>query len=197
MEKKDVTERYTASTPELIKAFSRHLKDIGVKLSPVQIDYLANAYLGQFPHMVAAATNHIFETKSNRKDMGEAASGSNHDNPLLARFTTNPAESRHVNDAYDLAKQAGLTAATVKSMIKDGRADEAREYQKDQFKKYGTPQQATAFTNQMGFFRRQVDSINENANLSGDQKQQKLEDLYKRRDAAAKNWLAMIEKRGQ
>ena len=193
MEKKDVTERFNASTPEAMKAFSRQLADAGVKLSPVQLDYLANAYLGQLPHMVGALTNHVFETKSNVKDAGEDATGTARDNPLLSRFVPNPTESRNVNDAYTRAKQADLTDATVKSMVKDGRGTEAKAYQKEQLAKYGSPQQAKAFENQMGFFKRREETIRSNKALSGDAKQAKLEDLYARKDAAAANWLKIVD----
>lgn len=193
MDRKDTTEKFAANTPEMMKEFSRHLVDMGVNLSPVQLDYLANAYLGQLPHMVGLLTNHMFETKSDVHDAGEAPTGTAHDNPLLARFAVNPAESRNVNDAYTRAKQADLTDATVKSMVKDGRAADAKAYQQEQLAKYGSPQQAKAFENQMGFFKRQEEAIRSTKALSGDAKQAKLEDLYKRKDAAAANWLKIVD----
>lgn len=192
MEKKASAERYTSGTPELMKAFSRQLNAVGVELSPVQIDYLAGAYLGQFPHMVAAATNNIFETKSQAKETGERPTGSKHDNPLLARFTTNPAESRNMNDAYDIAKAAGQTEATFKAMVKDGRMKEAAEYRKAQIAKYGTPESAARFTKIMGYYKRQIDAVTDNSALSGDAKQARIEQLYVARDKAAKDWMSNV-----
>lgn len=195
MQRNAVQERYAANTPEAMKLMSRHLVDMGVNLSPVQISYLANAYLGQLPHMVGLLTNSVFETKSQDKDTGEKPTGTAHDNPLLARFTRNQSESRHVNNAYAIAKKALETSGTVKKMVEDGRKTEAAEYQKEQIAKYGTAQQATAFTNQMGFLTRKIASIKADAKLSADEKQAQIEAVYAKKNDMAKAWLARIEAR--
>lgn len=195
MQRNAVQERYAANTPEAMKLLSRHLADMGVNLSPVQIDYLANSYLGQLPHMVGMLTNSVFETKSQDKDTGEKPTGTAHDNPLLARFTRNPSESRYVNNAYATAKKALETSGTVKKMVEDGRKTEAAEYQKEQIAQYGTAQQATAFTNQMGFLTRKIASIKADAKLSADEKQSQIEAVYAKKNDMAKAWLARIEAR--
>ena len=193
MDKLATTEKFAANTPEMMKEFSRQLVDAGVNLSPVQLDYLSNAYLGQLPHMVGMLTNHLFETKSATHDSGEAPTGTAKDNPLLARFVRNPKESRNVNDAYTRVDHAMLTDATIKSMKQDGRAAQAEAYRKEQLAQYGTPQQARAFQNQMGFMKRQEDAIKLDKSLDGPGKQKKIEELYKRRDAVAANYLKIVD----
>ena len=193
MDKLATTEKYAGNTPEMMKEFSRHLVDMGVNLSPVQLDYLSNAYLGQLPHMVGMVTNHLFETKSATHDGGEAPTGTAKDNPLLSRFVPNPKESRNVNDAYTRVDHAMLTDATIKAMKTDGRAAQAEAYRKEQLAQYGTPQQARAFQNQMGFMKRQEEAIKLDKTLDGPGKQKKIEELYKRRDAAAANYLKIVD----
>jgi hypothetical protein len=86
-----------------------------------------------------------------------------------------------------------LTDATIKAMKTDGRAPQAEAYRKEQLAQYGTPQQARAFQNQMGFMKRQEEAIKLDKSLDGPGKQKKIEELYKRRDAAAANYLKIVD----
>ena len=56
--------RVNANTTELAKMLAKVVPG----LSPVQIEHLANGYLGQAPMMIAAMANKLFETT----DTGEA-----------------------------------------------------------------------------------------------------------------------------
>jgi hypothetical protein len=188
MQTKDTTQRYTVNTPEAYKAFSRALVDSGVRLSPVQIDYLANAYLGQFPHMLATLTNHVFDTQQDNA----APTPTAHDNPVLAGYTRNPNESRYVTDAYEIAKKAALTDATVKSMLQEHRVEDAKAYRQQQYEQYGNPKAAKQFEALMGTLKQRETHIREDDTLSADAKRAQLDALNAARSLRAQKYLQQV-----
>ena len=74
-----------------------------------QIEYLANAYVGQLPQVVAVLTNDIFAKASS----GDVERPTKHvsDYPLIGRFVQSEKGMEDVSQAYDRAAEALATIA--------------------------------------------------------------------------------------
>lgn len=191
MQRVGKTQRFNASTSEAAKRFSERLVAMGVPLSPIQIEFLAKSYLGELPHIVAAMTNQLFDTGA--VDKGAAREKDASENPFYGRFLAKTNQSKVITDSYDRANEARMIEPTAASIQKEKGAEAARAYRKEALKKYGTPQQAAAFTTYLGALRKQMARVETSKELSGAEKATKRAELQRKMAERARTYYAGAE----
>lgn len=185
MEHLDPSQRFTARTTELAKRMSEEMTAAGVKLSPVQLEYLANSYFGQFPHAVATMVNQVFDDK---RPGVERAAGNLADNPWISRFVQSQKRPDDTNHMYEAADNADTAKATFDHLIKSGDTAKALSYMKEHRTEYMSENMTNSFKQQMKKLTDAENVISNAANIPAAAKQQRLDNLDRIKETLAGNY---------
>jgi Large polyvalent protein associated domain 38 len=169
MSRKTVDERYTQTTSELAKAFSKALP----MLSPIQIEHIVKGYLGSLPLAAANVTNSLF-TKGTT---GEAPEARASDMPVVGGLFQRKYGGAESDVVYGLAKEATAAADTYRSMLKEGRIEDAKEFLENNRAQIFAGKAGRRYENVMGSLRTQQDVIINNKKLSDVEKRAKIDSL--------------------
>ena len=173
-------ERFNVHTSEAAKLLSNALNSQGVRLSPLQLEYLSNAYFGQLPHTVALLTDSLFENSDVAKPAGHTS-----DNPFFGRFFQNNRGTDDIEHMYEIATQAKEASDTFKEMAKAGRADDARKFFEEHKQEIAVQKSAAAFTAKMAKLKQAEAAITNAPSMSAEEKQTQLDRLQETRKAIA------------
>jgi len=192
MEHLSPEERYNQRTTEAAKAMSKHLVDMGVKLSPMQIEYLSNAYLGQFPQAVATMTNQAFADASK----GEKPTGHASDTPLIGRFFQGKRTNDDVSHVYEQANASIEAKDTYTKKLKDGRSAEALAYFEQHKKDIALAPAMQKFQTALRNLAKAEQAVTNSPDMSGADKQEKLDRLREAKQTIAKQYRAAVQNVG-
>jgi len=192
MEHLSPEERYNQRTTEAAKAMSKHLVDMGVKLSPMQIEYLSNAYLGQFPQAVATMTNQAFADASK----GEKPTGHASDTPLIGRFFQGNRTNDDVSHVYEQANASIEAKDTYTKKLKDGRSAEALAYFEQHKKDIALAPAMQKFQTALRNLAKAEQAVTNSPDMSGADKQEKLDRLREAKQTIAKQYRAAVQNVG-
>lgn len=187
----DPTQQFTARTTEAAKRMAEGLNSMGVKLSPIQLEYLANAYLGQLPVAVAQMTNEVFapleklNIERPTKRMSEM--------PIIGGFFQNKRGAEDVEHMYEFAAKAKEADATF-NHLKDRDPTAAREYLLEHKPEIAMAKFASEFTKVMGNLKKMEDLIRDNPRMDGDTKLAKLEQINEQRQKIAENFRSVLKR---
>ena len=93
--------------------------------------------------------------------------------------------TQYQTDFYDALREADQLYRTVRAYREEGRLDEARELQADSRDKLRHRPALGFARRQLGVIRNQMESVRRDKDLSGEVKQQRLDDLQRRSNAIA------------
>lgn len=187
----DPTQQFTARTSEAAKRMAEGLNAMGVKLSPIQLEFLSNAYLGAMPVAVAQMTNDVFTPleKANierpTKHMSEM--------PVIGGFFQNKRGTEDVEHMYEFATQAKMANDTFKHLA-DTDPAAAKDYLLEHKPEIAMAKFAGEFTKVMGNFKKMEDLIRDNPRMDGDTKQAKLDQINQQRQKIAENFRAVLKR---
>jgi len=152
-------ERFGKTTSELAKSLSSALAQQpleAVKLSPLQIEHLANGYLGQLPVIVARMVNSVFADADAQKTE-PAARGS--DTPVFGSLFQRKYGGGPADLAYAQAQALEEAANTYQKMLKEGRVAAAAEFKENATVVIASPELAKRFTTQMSAFSKAEEAL--------------------------------------
>jgi len=174
---KSVEERYNANTTELAKAVSK----FAPVLSPIQIERIVGGYFGQLPIAVMAATNGLFrdgEVEPVPKNLSEMS--------LIGAAFQKKYGGADADTMYRLADEALQAKRDFDSMKREGRVADARDYVENHRTELRVAPLALQYQKLMGNFRTMEERIR-GANMPGDEKRKRIDELEKRKqDLASK-----------
>ena len=179
MQRKSPDQRFGQGTTELAKALSKALPI----LSPVQIEHIVRGYMGSLPLAAASATNSLFA----QRDTGEKAERRASDLPVIGSLFQREYGGADTDVVYGLAKEAVTAADTYRSMLKEGRKEEAADYLEQNHAQIFAASAGRKYENVMGTLRTRADIIQSNKTLSAPDKRAKLDaiDALKQKETAA------------
>lgn len=192
MEGKDPVYQFTSRTTEFAKRMAEMLNAAGMKLSPIQLEYLSNSYLGGLPVAVAQMTNQVFAPLE-QVNM-ERPTGRMSDMPVFGGFFQNKRGTEDIEYMYEFADKAKMAASTFDDLKSKGKAAEAREYLLEHRPEIAMSKFASEFTKVMGNFKKMEDMIRDNPRMSGDEKQKRIEAIQAQRQAIAENFRAVVKR---
>ena len=169
MQRKSIDERYNNATTEWAKAMSKAIP----VLSPIQVDYMVKGYLGQLPIAAMKAADGLFKSA----DTGEKPAMRASDLPIIGGQFQRKYGGAETDVVYDLAKHATQASDTYKSMLKQGRRDDAKEYLEDHRGEIYAAGASSRFEKVMGALRMQEDIARNNKTMTPDEKRAKLDAL--------------------
>jgi len=174
---KSVEERYNANTTELAKAISK----AAPVLSPIQIERIVSGYFGQIPIAVMAATNGLFkdgQVEPVPKNLSEM--------PLIGAAFQKKYGGADADVMYKLADEAMQAKRDLDGMRREGRAADAKDFIQNHRTELIVAPMALQYQKLMGNIRSMEERIR-GANMPGDEKRKRIDDLEKRKqDLASK-----------
>ena len=179
-------ERFNARTTEAAKRLSEQLQSAGVQLSPMQIEYLSNAYVGQLPQAIATMTNQVFASAA-LADVNKPA-GHTSDIPIIGRFFQNTRGGEDVTQMYDRADKAIEAKATFNHMSQAGRTQDAKDYLKEHRVDIALHPLANSFRSSMLKLNKARDAVANQPKVSAEAKQARLDEIDATRNAIAKKF---------
>jgi hypothetical protein len=190
MQRLEPQERYTADSTLIARGMSAALnaamRVVAPRVdgpSPVQIDYLANAYGSWLATSVMGMADTVARSLSSEPERpagdfwAKATQG-------LVRTDTAP-QSRYVDMLYEQGKQIEEAHATFLNLAKLGRGEEARAFAQDreeELSKYPAFERVKRLEGQIN---QQIRVITDDAKLSGEQKRVKIMQLNAMKNRAA------------
>ena len=182
--------RFNARTTEAAKAFSKHLVDMGVPLSPVQLEYLSNAYLGGLPLAVAAMTNAALADATK----GERITKHMSEEPFVGSFYQNEKGTEYVSKMYDRAKEATEAKSTFDQYRKQGDLVAAKEFLQAHRTDIALEPVSAAYKKAMGELRLKENQILNHGGLSGDEKQARVDQIIALRSQRSKQFNDVMQR---
>jgi len=174
---KSVEERYNANTTELAKAMSK----FAPVLSPIQIERIVSGYFGQIPLAVLAATNGLFkdgEVEPVPKNLSEMS--------FIGSAFQKKYGGADADVMYKLADEAMQAKRDFDAMKREGRAADAKDFVENHRTELRVAPMALQYQKLMGNIRAMEERIR-GANMPGDEKRKRIDDLEKRKqDLASK-----------
>jgi hypothetical protein len=186
MQDKTVAERFNTSTTEAAKAMSKALPI----LSPVQIEHISNGYFGQLPLIIAAAADGLFR----RETRGEAPEKRITDLPFIGSSFQKKYGGADADVMYRLAKESMQAKASYDSMLKQGRAEEAREFLADNRTEIVAAGLASKYRTEMGRLRSDEERITGMEKMSGEEKRKRIDRINDARQAISEKFEAAIKR---
>jgi hypothetical protein len=180
---KSVEERYNANTTELAKAMSK----AAPILSPIQIERIVGGYLGSLPILAAAATNGLFkdgEVEPLPKNLSEM--------PLIGSSFQKKYGGADADVMYKLADEAMQAKRDLDGMKREGRASDARDFIQNHRAELMVAPMALQYQKLMGNFRTMEERIR-GANMPGDEKRKRIDDIEKRKQDLAQKFEQRIK----
>ena len=171
---------------------SQHLVDMGVKLSPMQIEYLSNAYLGQFPVAVATMTNQVFADAGK----GEKPTGHASDMPFFGRFFQGERANDDISHVYEQANISTEAKDTYTKKLKDGRSAEALEYFAQHKADIALAPAMKRFQESLRNLAKAEQSITNSPDMSGAEKQERLDRIREAKQAIAQQYRTAVQRVG-
>jgi hypothetical protein len=174
---KSVEERYNANTTELAKAISK----AAPVLSPIQIERIVDGYFGKIPLAVLAATNGLFkdgEVEPVPKNLSEMS--------FIGSAFQKKYGGADADVMYKLADEAMQAKRDLDGMRREGRAADAKDFIQNHRTELAVAPMALQYQKLMGNFRTMEERIR-GANMPGDEKRKRIDDIEKRKqDLASK-----------
>ena len=152
-------------------------------LSPKQVDHLIKGYTGT----LGAYTLGVADLIANAVSEGESPDWHAGDLPLVRTLYQGDSvrPTQYQTDFYDALREADQLYRTVRAYREEGRFEEARELQADSTDKLRHRPALGFARRQLGVIRNQMESVRRDKDLSGEVKQQRLDDLQRRSNAIA------------
>ena len=139
--------------------------------------------MGSLPLAAASAINSLFA----QRDTGEKAERRASDLPVIGSLFQREYGGADTDVVYGLAKEAVTAADTYRSMLKEGRKEEAADYLEQNHAQIFAASAGRKYENVMGTLRTRADIIQSNKTLSAPDKRAKLDaiDALKQKETAA------------
>lgn len=152
-------------------------------LSPKQVDHLIKGYTGT----LGAYTLGVADLIANAVSEGESPDWHAGDLPLVRTLYQGDSvrPTQYQTEFYDALREADQLYRTVRAYREEGRFEEARELQADSTDKLRHRPALGFARRQLGLIRNQMESVHRDKDLSGEVKQQRLDDLQRRSNAIA------------
>jgi phage shock protein A len=186
MQDKTTAERFNISTTEAAKSMSKMLP----MLSPIQIEHISNGYFGQLPLIIAAAANGLFR----KETQGEAPEKRITDMPFIGSSFQKKYGGADADVVYRIAKESKQAKDTYDSMLKQGRAADAKEFLADNRTEIVSAGIANQYRTQMGRLRADEERITGMAGLSGEEKRKRIDRINDARQAISEKFEAAIKR---
>ena len=186
MQDKTTAERFTISTTEAAKSMSKMLP----MLSPIQIEHISNGYFGQLPLIIAAAANGLFR----KETQGEAPEKRITDMPFIGSSFQKKYGGADADVVYRIAKESKQAKDTYDSMLKQGRAADAKEFLADNRTEIVSAGIANQYRTQMGRLRADEERVTGMAGLSGEEKRKRIDRINDARQAISEKFEAAIKR---
>lgn len=182
LEGKDPIYQFTKQTTEVAKRMAEGLNAAGVKMSPMELEYLTRTYLGGLPLGVAALTNSVF--KKGHEAAIEEPTGHMSENRFIGRFFQSARGTDDIEHMYEMADRAKRANDTFGSLKKSGKIVDAKEYLQAHRAEIAISKPAGRYVQIMGELKRKEDLIR-GSGRSGPEKQQALDKLQETRQHVA------------
>jgi hypothetical protein len=186
MQDKTTAERFNVSTTEVAKSMSKMLP----MLSPIQIEHISNGYFGQLPLIIAAAANGLFR----KETQGEAPEKRITDMPFIGSSFQKKYGGADADVVYRIAKESKQAKDTYDSMLKQGRAADAKEFLADNRTEIVSAGIANQYRTQMGRLRADEERVTGMAGLSGEEKRKRIDRINDARQAISEKFEAAIKR---
>jgi len=169
--------QYTEGTSETAKLLAASMKEVGIGLSPIKLDYLVRNLTGQVGGAVLGVSNALFLAAEGKVTPSLRLE----DIPELKSFTYSSQDKAALDDFYELRDKIDTVARTYKDMISAGKGKEAIEYMSDpdNRKVYALRGIQTRVEQDLAKIRRQRKFVLDNQNFSGDEMREELTKLDK------------------
>lgn len=160
-------------------------------LSPKQVDHLIKGYTGTLGAYVLGVADLI----ANAVSEGEGPDWHAGDIPLVRTVYQGDSvrPTQYQTEFYDALREADQLYRTVRAYREEGRLDEARELQADSRDKLRHRPALGFARRQLGVIRNQMESVRRDKDLSGEVKQQRLDNLQRRANAIAERIAKRVE----
>lgn len=160
-------------------------------LSPKQVDHLIKGYTGT----LGAYTLGVADLIANAVSEGEGPDWHAGDIPLVRSLYQGDSvrPTQYQTDFYDALREADQLYRTVRAYREEGRLEEAKELQADSLDKLRHRQALGFARQQLGRVRNEMESVRRDKDLSGEVKQQRLDDLQRRSNAIAERIAKRVE----
>lgn len=179
-------QRFNASTTEGAKILGQYLPG----LSPIQIDYLAKAYLGTAPILALQAAGSLFAKESAVEKPEPRLS----QNAVFGSMFQRKFGGADADVVYKLAQEATQVQTSFNSLKKTGTPEDMRAYLEENRAELAAAPAARKFISNMSKLKTQEDIITNRMNLSAEEKRQRLDKLDETRQTIAKQYMQMIKK---
>jgi hypothetical protein len=191
MQRLSPEQRYSANTSEICKQFSKRLVDAGIRLSPVQCDYLAQSYFGQMPLMLAKMADDMVSTlpADVKKPTKHLSAGP------MSRFFQKAVGTDDMDHLYEIENKAMEIKSTVDKMENSGRGTEARAYINDHRFEMAAASVAADFKKPLSELSLKEQVIRNKPNMDPDVKQEQIDAILRRRAALAERFRTVLEKK--
>ena len=191
MEGLDPIVQYTNKTTEAAKRLAEELNHAGVKLSPLELEYLATTYLGSVPLFMASSMNKLFK-KDSEKDIA-APAGHESDLPLVGRWFQNQRGTDNIEHMYEMATEAKTAQDTFNNYKKRGKVEEAKAYLAEHRAEIAIAGPATNFSVTMDKLKQYEQFIRDHKTWDENVKQEKLDKLQEDRQRYAKQMRTILK----
>jgi hypothetical protein len=181
MQKLDPEYRYTSRTTMPARAVSTMT---GGALSPVQVDHLVKAYFGWLGALSVGAVDQAVrpltsEPTRPQPDYWKVATGG------LAS-ETDSASSYYVTRLYDQAKEMEAAYATWRSLLKEGRVEEAKEYLEENKEDIVRHKALQKVTEGEAKFSEMIRMIERSTTMDAEQKKERINRIRAQQDRLAR-----------
>jgi hypothetical protein len=179
-------QRFNTSTTEGAKLLGQILPG----LSPIQIDYLAKAYLGVAPILALQAAGSLF-AKEGAVEKPEPRLSQN---AIFGSMFQRKFGGADADVVYKLAQEATQVQTTFNSLKKTGAPEDMREYLEEHRAELAAAPAARQFISNMSRLKTQEDLITNRSSLSAEEKRQRLNSLDETRQMLSKQYMQAIKK---
>jgi hypothetical protein len=182
----DPEERYNTTTTELAKSLAKAVPI----LSPIQIEHLVRGYLGVLPLAAAAAANGLFE----KETKGERPEGRTSDLPLIGTQFQKKFGGADSEVVFHLADKAKQARSTFNNMLKEGRREDAAAYRDSHRVELSSASAAGQYQQLVGRINLDMRRTQERNDLSGTEKQARLDKLDEAKQSAAQRFIQLVKR---
>lgn len=173
--------RFGTNTPEAVKRMGEQLADMGVPLSPSQIEYLSNTYLGSIPTAIATMTNQLFARDTQQGVVEPTRNAS--ELPFIGRFFQTQRGMDDVEHMYEMATSATEAKNSFDDLLKSGDRQRAQAFYKEHKAEVVSAAAAQAFTHAMSNLKADEKLIRARGGMTADEKRVRLDKLDEARRA--------------
>jgi len=152
-------------------------------LSPVQIDHMLRGYFGWLGSFVVGAGDVIARPATGQvgraaPDYWKTATGS-----MISDLRDAP--SRYVSQMYDQSREIEQAYGTWRSMVKEGKTEEAADFREDNIEKISPFHRVTRIKLAVSKFNQEIRAI-ERSDMDGTTKREKIREIQQRKDQLAR-----------